>query len=63
MRGESEPAEVRSAVLAHKLHGRGVDLQADYVALTVPDRYVFGYGMDYHGYWRNVRGIYAVAGS
>jgi hypoxanthine phosphoribosyltransferase len=52
-------AEVRSAVLAHKLHDRGVELQADYVALTVPDRYVFGYGMDYKGYWRNAPGIYA----
>ena len=52
-------AEVRSAVLAHKLHARGVDLQADYVGLTVPDRYVFGYGMDYKGYWRNAPGIYA----
>jgi hypoxanthine phosphoribosyltransferase len=52
-------AEVRSAVLAHKLHDRGVDLLADYVALTVPDRYVFGYGMDYKGYWRNAPGIFA----
>lgn len=52
-------AEVRSAVLAHKLHGRGVELQANYVALTVPDRYVFGYGMDFKGYWRNAPGIFA----
>lgn len=52
-------AEVRSAVLAHKLHDRGVDLEADYVALTLPDRYVFGYGMDYKGYWRNAPGIFA----
>jgi len=55
-------AEVRSAVLAHKLHDRGVELQADYAALTVPDRYVFGYGMDYKGYWRNAPGIYAAGG-
>ncbi|MFP5345159.1 MAG: hypoxanthine-guanine phosphoribosyltransferase, partial [Gammaproteobacteria bacterium] len=25
-----------------------------------PDRYVFGYGMDYKEYWRNLPGIYAV---
>lgn len=31
---------------------------ADYVALVVPDAYVFGYGMDYEGGWRNAPGIY-----
>jgi hypoxanthine phosphoribosyltransferase len=29
----------------------------------VPDRYVFGCGMDYKGYWRNLPAIYAVAES
>jgi hypoxanthine phosphoribosyltransferase len=29
----------------------------------VPDRYVFGAGMDYKSYWRNVPGIYAVSGT
>ncbi|MCQ4015976.1 hypoxanthine-guanine phosphoribosyltransferase, partial [Klebsiella pneumoniae] len=24
--------------------------------------YIFGYGMDYKGYWRNAPGIYAVKG-
>ena len=28
---------------------------------TVDDVYVFGSGMDYRGYWRGLRGIYAVA--
>ncbi len=35
---------------------------ADIVGLTVPDRYVFGYGMDYRSYCRNSAGIYAVKG-
>lgn len=52
---------VWSAVLAAKLRARAVDFTADFVGLTVPDRYVFGYGMDYKGYLRNARGIYAVA--
>lgn len=30
--------------------------------LAVDDVYVFGSGMDYKGYWRELRGIYAVAG-
>lgn len=54
-------AEVRSAVLVKKRHDRGAGLEADYVGLDVPDRYVFGYGMDYKGYWRNAPGIYAAS--
>lgn len=52
---------VYSAVLVEKHHGRKVaGLQADFVGLHVEDRYVFGCGMDYHGYLRNVPAIYAV---
>lgn len=54
-------ARVWSAVLVEKLHDRGVDFTADFVGLSVEDRYVFGYGMDYKGYLRNAPGIYAVA--
>ena len=53
---------VKSAVLVDKQHDRGVKLDLDYVGLTVPDRYVFGFGMDYKGYLRNANGIYAVKG-
>lgn len=61
---EQGAAAVYSAVLVEKLHQRKAgDLSADFVGVQVEDRYVFGYGMDYHGYWRNLRGIYAVAGS
>ena len=53
---------VYSAVLVEKHHNRRqpADLKADFVGLDVPDRYVFGYGMDYKGYLRNAPGIYAV---
>lgn len=51
---------VYSAVLVQKEHDRNTGLkQADFTGLMVPDRYVFGYGMDYKGYLRNVPGIYA----
>jgi len=50
---------VRSAVLVVKDRPRKVDYMADYVGLHVPDRYVFGCGMDYKGYLRNLTGIYA----
>lgn len=59
---EQRARAVYSAVLVEKLHDRKLDdLRADYVGLHVEDRYVFGYGMDYYGYWRNLKGIYAVA--
>jgi hypoxanthine phosphoribosyltransferase len=54
-------ARVWSAVLVEKRHDRGIGFIADFVGLTVEDRYVFGYGMDYKGYLRNAPGIYAVA--
>lgn len=54
-------AEVRIAVLAVKQHDRCLDgVCADYVGLQVPDRYVFGYGMDYHEQGRNLPAIYAM---
>lgn len=53
-------AAVYSAVLVNKIHDRKHGLRADFSGLDVPDRYVFGYGMDYKGYLRNVPGIYAL---
>ena len=53
-------SEVYSVALVDKLHDRKQGMRADFVGLTVADRYVFGYGMDYHGYLRNAPGIYAV---
>ena len=55
-------SQVKSVVLVEKEHQRGLNLCADYVGVKVPDRYVFGYGMDYKGYLRNANGIYAVKG-
>jgi len=49
------------AVLCEKRHGRRVPgLQADFVGVYVPDRYVFGYGLDYFGQGRNLPAIYAL---
>ena len=49
------------AVLCEKRHGRTVpDIRADFVGVQVPDRYVFGFGMDYHEQGRNLPAIYAI---
>ena len=57
-------SEVLSAVLVHKLHTRKAtpDMRADFSGLDIADRFLFGCGMDYKGYWRNAPGIYAVKG-
>jgi hypoxanthine phosphoribosyltransferase len=49
-----------SAVLANKDIGRDKPVRADFVGVTVPDRYVFGFGMDVESAWRNLPAIYAV---
>src|SRR5574343_686632 len=53
-------AGVLTAVFADKLNGKQKPLAADFVGLTVPDRFVFGYGMDAGGVWRNLPAIYAM---
>ncbi len=62
---EQGAARVCSAVLIDKNHNRRhVEIpRADFTALDAPDSYLFGCGMDYKGYLRNVAGIYAVAGT
>ena len=53
-------ARVWSAVLTDKDNGLDKPIQADFVGLKVPNRYVFGCGMDVHGLWRNLPAIYAL---
>ncbi len=52
--------EFYSAVLADKAIGRDKPIRADFVGVSVPDRYVFGFGMDVEGAWRNLPAIYAL---
>lgn len=57
-------AEVLTAVLVDKRHERKVvpGYRADFTGLETGDRFLFGYGLDYRGFWRNAPGIYAVKG-
>lgn len=52
--------EVLTAVFADKLNGKQKPVAADFVGLTVPDRFVFGFGMDAGGVWRNLPAVYAM---
>jgi len=59
----SQQAQSVSCVaLINKLHDNKTGIPPEFIGLTVPDRYIFGFGMDYQGYWRNAPGIYAVKG-
>jgi hypoxanthine phosphoribosyltransferase len=52
-------SEFHSAVFADKLNGKAKPVRADFTGMQLPDRFVFGFGMDIHGAWRNLPAIYA----
>ena len=52
--------EVTTAVLVDKEVSRSEAFSVDYAALRCPDRFLFGCGMDFRGYWRNLTAIYAL---
>ncbi len=59
---EFRPASLKIAVLVEKIHDRrAAEARAEFIGLAVEDRYVFGCGMDYKEYWRQLPAIYAVA--
>lgn len=49
-----------SAVFCEKDLGRDKPIRADFTGLRVPNRYVFGFGMDAKGAWRNLPEVYAM---
>jgi hypoxanthine phosphoribosyltransferase len=57
---EMGATRVYSAVFADKDLGREKPARADFVGVVVPNRYVFGFGMDAYGLWRNLPAIYAL---
>ena len=59
---EAGATEFYSAVFSQKNTGRPKPIEADFVGITLPNRYVFGFGMDVRGAWRNLPAIYAVTG-
>ena len=53
-------AEVILAVFADKELDKVKPVYADIVGLTVPNQFVVGFGMDAHGYWRNLPGLWVI---
>lgn len=52
---------ITAVMVEKKHHRRKPGISCEFIGLPVEDRYVFGFGMDYKGYHRNLNGIYAVA--
>jgi hypoxanthine phosphoribosyltransferase len=59
---EQGAARVWTAVFCEKDLGIEKPIRADFVGITVPDRYVFGFGMDAFGLWRNLPAVFALKG-
>ncbi len=51
---------VKICVLLDKRERRKVDIEADYVGFSIPDRFIVGYGIDYAEKFRNLEGIWAL---
>ncbi|MGB1558199.1 MAG: hypoxanthine-guanine phosphoribosyltransferase [Oceanococcaceae bacterium] len=60
LRGQ-QPASLRTLVTCEKVHDhKHPEAAADYAGVQLPDRYLFGAGMDYHEAWRQLDHIVAL---
>lgn len=55
---DQDPASLRLCTLADKRARRILPLAVDYVAIDAPDAFLLGYGLDYAGRYRNLRGLW-----
>ena len=53
-----QPKSIKICTLLDKPSRRTVDIQPDYCCFTIPDEFVFGYGLDVDQYYRNEKDIY-----
>jgi len=51
------PRSLALCVLLDKVARREVEVPVDYVGFAIPDEFVVGYGLDYNGFYRNLRDI------
>ncbi|MFC1908344.1 hypoxanthine phosphoribosyltransferase [Chloroflexota bacterium] len=57
---EKQAGSVRLCALAAKPSRREVRVTIDYLGFTVPDKFLFGYGLDYDEKFRNLPDIYVL---
>ena len=53
-----QPASLKIAALLHKPDATAFPLTIDYLAFSIPNKFVIGYGLDYDGLGRNLKEIY-----
>ena len=55
-------SKVHTAVMINKIRSRepGVDFEPDFTGINTDNRFLFGFGLDYQGLWRNLPAIYAL---
>jgi len=51
---------IRIATFLQKPDALQKDITVDYVAMSIPNDFIVGYGLDYNGYGRNLKEIYTV---
>lgn len=57
---EKDPENIIVTSLLVKPDNLKVDLDIDYCAFSIPDKFIIGYGLDYNGYGRNYPNIYVI---
>jgi hypoxanthine phosphoribosyltransferase len=55
-----DPASVRTVALLDKAPRRIIDVPVEYRGFEVGDEFLLGYGLDWDGWYRNVRSLWAV---
>ena len=59
--GAQRPNSLRVCTLLDKPARRALEISADYVGFTIPDRFVVGYGLDYNEAYRALPAIYTLS--
>ncbi|NLA24177.1 MAG: hypoxanthine phosphoribosyltransferase [Bacteroidales bacterium] len=54
------PKQIKVATMLLKPEAYKKDIHIDYVALTIPNKFVVGHGLDYDGLGRNLKDIYQI---
>jgi hypoxanthine phosphoribosyltransferase len=54
------PKQIKIATFLQKPDALQCDIRVDYVAMTIPNDFIVGYGLDYDGCGRNLKEVYVI---
>ena len=60
IKSNHKPASIAVASLLFKPQSYRKSIVIDYVGIEIPNNFVVGWGLDYHGYGRNLEDIYVI---